>query len=80
MTRKEIDDLRYLAKSMPEGRYEYDRRFDGIYASLPGGGTKLVQEIYDFTKGDYWALLSPDNVNWMLDIVEEYLMSEDDLK
>ena len=80
MTRKEIDDLRDLAKSMPEGRYEYDRRLDVIYTSLPGGGTKLVQEIYDFTKGDYWALLSPDNVNWMLDIVEEYLMSEDGLK
>lgn len=80
MTRKEIDSLRYLAKSMPEGRYEYDRRFDGIYTSLPGGCTKLVQEIYDFTKGDYWALLSPDNVNWMLDIVEEYLMSKGDLK
>ncbi len=77
MTRKEIDDLRYLAKSMPEGRYEYDRRLDGIYASLPDGGTKLVQEIYDFTKGDYWALLSPDNVNWMLDIVETHLMAED---
>ena len=65
---------------MPEGWYEYDRRLDGIYALLPGGGTKLVQEIYDFTKGDYWALLSPDNVNWMLDIVEAHLMTEDDLK
>lgn len=80
MTREEIEKLRYLAKRMPEGRYEYDRRFDGIYASLPGGGTKLVQEIYDFTKGEYWALLSPENVNWMLDIVEARLMMEDDLK
>lgn len=79
MIKEEIERLRYLAKRMPEGEYTYYRKFDALYAETPSS-SKMVIEVYDETKGEYWALLSPENVNWLLDKAEEALMNEDDLK
>lgn len=82
MTKEEVKELMQLARLMPRGPYAFSRRNNDIF-SMPSESRSqvIIPEVYDFTKGDYFAKLSPEKVMWMLDKVEKYYeMIEDDLK
>ena len=81
MTPSEITKLRAALSRMPRGPYEYSLNYDNVY-SVPTGarGIEILAEV-SRDKGEYFALLSPENVAWLLDKAEAYdKMMEDDLK
>lgn len=82
MTKEEVKELWGLAKLMPRGPYIFSRRNNDICSIPTESRSQLIlPEVYDFTKGDYFAKLSPEKVMWMLDKVEKYHeLTEDDLK
>ena len=81
MTPSEIAKLRSALAHMPRGPYHYSRRYDNLWSSPSGEPGKEILAEVSRDKGEYFALLSPENVAWLLDKAEAYYkMMEDDLK
>ena len=78
MTPPEITKLRAALARMPRGPYEYSLNYENVY-SVPteARGVEILAEV-SRDKGEYFALLSPENVTWMLNMCE--ILMEDDLK
>ena len=78
MTPSEIAKLRSALARMPRGPYHYSRRYDNLWSRPSGEPGKEILNFVASEQGEYYELLTPENVTWMLNMCE--ILMEDDLK
>ena len=81
MTKRDQERLRAYTGLMPKGRYTYYDRESCILSDSSEVRRPVLSEVFNSVTGHYYELLTPDNVLWLLDKINELEdKMEDDLK
>ena len=81
MIKRDQERLRAYAGLMPKGQYTYYDRENYVLSDSAEVRKPVLSEVFNSVTGHYYELLTPENVLWLLDKINELENKmEDDLK
>ena len=81
MIKRDQERLRAYAGLMPKGQYTYYDRESCVLSDSTEVRKPVLSEVFNSVTGHYYELLTPENVLWLLDKIDELERKmEDDLK
>ena len=81
MIKRDQERLRAYAGLMPKGQYTYYDRENYVLSDSTEVRKPVLSEVFNSVTGHYYELLTPENVLWLLDRINELEdKMEDDLK
>ena len=71
MTKRDQERLRAFAGLMPKGQYTYYDLESCILSDRSEVRKPVLSEVFNSVTGHYYELLTPENVLWLLDKINE---------